>query len=317
MEKRILGKTGIEVTELCFGALPYGPLQKNLDVEEAFYVTAHALINGINFIDTAQVYETYEPIRLAIKQTDIRPVIASKSNASSYENMENAVYEALEKMDVDYIDIFHLHAARAETDVFEKSAGALLCLKDLKKKGIIKAVGISTHNPAVVKAAAFREDIDVVFSIINKYGKGIYKGTKEEMLQAIEICVKNQKGLYLMKALGGGNLVNEYKECVDYVRNIEGYASIALGMVSKDEVEYNVGYFNGITDDDKLPMINRESKYYEVSEPLCASCGKCILACHSEAIKIRENGKARIDLDKCVTCGYCTKECAYLAIRYF
>ncbi len=56
MKKVILGNTGYEVTEICFGCLPFGPLQKNLPVEEAAEVLSYGLDLGINFIDTAQMY---------------------------------------------------------------------------------------------------------------------------------------------------------------------------------------------------------------------------------------------------------------------
>lgn len=316
MEKRILGRTGIEVTELCLGTLPYGPLQKNLLIEEVVKIVSMGLRAGINFVDTAQTYGTYESIRLAIKETGIRPVIASKSPAIAYEDMRNAVYEALEKLDIKYIDIFLLHAARAETDVFDKRAGAWQCLQELKAKGVIKAIGIATHNPSVVEVAANREDVDVVFPIINKEGKGIYNGTREDMTVSISRAFEANKGIYFMKALGGGNLINDYQECMDYVRNIKGYASIAIGMVSENEVLYNVSYFDGITDAQKLPIIDKDSKYYSVLSHICKGCGECTLVCHSNALRINENGKAQIDLEKCVYCGYCTDACPLYAIRF-
>src|SRR5690554_5328414 len=132
MKKTSLGNTGIEVTELCFGVLPVGPLQKNLPVEDSAEIIAYALEKGINFLDTAQMYKTYPHIKRALEKTSIRPVIASKSNSHTYEEMEEAILEALEAMKVDYIDIFHLHAAKAETDVFEVRQGALQCLLDYK-----------------------------------------------------------------------------------------------------------------------------------------------------------------------------------------
>ena len=149
MKKRMLGNTGLEVTELCFGALPFGPLQKNLPLEEATAVLCAALEGGINFIDTAQIYKTYAPIREALQQTKKRPVIASKSPASTYEGMQEAIEEALNELNLDEIGIFHLHAARVGEDVFTERQGALECLYDNKARGRIKAVGISTHSVKV------------------------------------------------------------------------------------------------------------------------------------------------------------------------
>ena len=96
-----------------------GPRQKNLNLVECTDLVAFAHCKkGINFIDTAQMYETYLPIRKAMEKTGIRPVIASKSTASSYEGMEEAILEALSKLNISSIDIFLLHAARVDEKVF-------------------------------------------------------------------------------------------------------------------------------------------------------------------------------------------------------
>lgn len=316
MKKNILGNTGLEVTELCFGALPMGPLQKNMDVKECTEVIAHALKKGINFIDTAQMYRTYDPIREAIKQTGIEPVISTKSTASTYEEMDNAVKEALEKLDRKYIDIFFLHAARAETDVFEVRKGALECLLDYKKKGIIKAVGISTHNVKVVELAALRDDIDVVFPIVNKKGIGILQGTVGEMIEAIKLCNQKGKGVMLMKVLGGGIMINEFNESLKFARSIEGYHSIAIGMVSKEEVDFNVDYFNGLFDEKRTPSLSGYSKRYSVVDVLCKGCRSCVAVCPGMAMEFdEERKKAYIVQEKCLTCGYCTSACREFAIR--
>jgi aryl-alcohol dehydrogenase-like predicted oxidoreductase len=110
MKKLKLGKTEIEVTELCFGALPMGPLQKNIDDETGAKIIEKALLGGVNFIDTAQLYKTYKPIKMALERTGIRPVIASKCKESEYNAMEDAVGEALRSLNLEYIDIFHMHA---------------------------------------------------------------------------------------------------------------------------------------------------------------------------------------------------------------
>lgn len=314
MQKRILGRSGIEVTELCFGALPMGPLQKNIPDEESAEIVAMALEGGITFVDTAQMYRTYPPIKQAIEKTGIRPVIASKSTAASYEEMEKAINEALEGMGIDYIDIFHLHAAKANPDVFDIRKGALQCLQDYKSKGIVKAIGISTHNVKLVEAVAARPEIDIVFPLINKTGRGIIEGTAEDMHKAIALCEQNGKGIYLMKVLGGGTLIDDYEGCMEYARNLDCYHSIAVGMVSKEEVLYNIRYFNGEKDlEDIIIIKNRKS--VKVIQVVCLGCGTCIEACHSDALAFNNDGKAFIDQSKCVQCGYCIATCPHFAIR--
>ncbi|MGB7605854.1 MAG: aldo/keto reductase [Lutisporaceae bacterium] len=314
MKKRILGRTGIEVTELCFGALPMGPIQKNLSIEENSRIIELALKKGVNFIDTAEMYKTYEPIAIAIKNTGIRPIIASKSNKKTYEGMEAAVNEALELLNVDYIDIFHLHAAREGADAFEVYADALKCLVDMKKQGKIKAIGISTHSIAVTNIAAEHQLIDVVFPIINMKGRGIIDGTKEEMIAAIKKVHKAGKGIYLMKVLAGGGLIRQYKQALEFAKSIEAYASIAIGMTSLEEVLYNVSYFSGEEVKDLSNSVASLKKAL-VSRALCKSCGKCIATCPNKAINFDEEKKASINKSLCITCGYCTPVCPEFAIR--
>ena len=77
-QKKIqLGKSGIEVTELCFGTLILGHLQANMEPSEGALAIRRALELGINFIDTAKGYKTYDHTRLGIDGfRDV--VIASK-----------------------------------------------------------------------------------------------------------------------------------------------------------------------------------------------------------------------------------------------
>lgn len=313
MKKRILGKTGLEVTELCFGALPFGPLQKNLPLEEATAVLDAALAGGVNFIDTAQGYKTYAPIREAIHKIKERPVIATKSPAATYEEMQKAIDEALNELNVEEIDLFHLHAARAGEDVFTKRRGALECLLDNKARGRIKAVGISTHSVKVTAKAATLDEIDVVFPLLNRTGMGILEGNRAEMEKAIAQCVAAGKGVYLMKALAGGSLVGDFASALAYIRSVPGWAAVAIGMVSKAEVEYNLAYFEG-RQPTTLPSLEAMEKRFLVVESLCAGCLKCVDTCPNHAI-VEKDGKGFIQREKCLTCGYCMGECPQFAIR--
>ena len=314
MKKIVLGNTNLEVTELCFGALPFGPLQKNLAPEESAEILSYALDLGVNFIDTAQMYKTYEPIKIALRNRKNRPIIATKTHCLTYEDTKDAVEEALKGMGVDYIDIFHLHSARYSTDVFNIKKDVLKCLKEYKEKGIIKAIGISTHSVKVVAKAAYRDDIDVVFPLINKVGRGILEGTVDEMKDAINLCEREGKGIYLMKVLGGGTLIDDFKESVEFARYLSDNYSIAIGMVSKEEVLFNVKYFNGEQDLDGI-INTKNKKEIKVFEGVCVSCGSCIKACHSNAISFNDKEKAFIDQSKCIQCGYCIAACPSFAIR--
>lgn len=314
MKKTSLGNTGISVSELCFGVLPMGPLQAKIPIDEGAELILSALNQGVNFLDTAQAYLTYPYIKKALESFSGEVIIASKSAAASYEDMEQAINEALKEMGREYIDIFHMHAAKVTTKIFEEREGALRCLKDYKRKGIIRAIGISTHLVDVVNLASERQEIDIVFPIINKMGLGIVGGTAEEMIKAIAKAHQNGKGLYAMKALAGGHLIDDIKSSFDFVRNIEGINSVAVGMVRKEELNLNLSLFNNIDVAQHLfPKKAYSEKRLFVSR-FCKGCGTCVETCPNGALSIN-NGKANVNHDSCILCGYCNPVCPEFALR--
>lgn len=314
MKKYSLGKTEIKVTELCFGALPIGPLQSNISVEKGAKLIRASLERGINFIDTAEVYKTYPHIRKALEGYNGEVIIATKSSAETYKKMEQSIKDALESLNRTYIDIFLLHAARVTPSVFEERAGALKCLNDYKAKGVIRAIGISTHVMEIVSRAAEVKDIDIIFPIINKLGMGIIDGSVDDMVKAISGAHRVGKGLYAMKALAGGHLIDQLEESFNFVRNIKGISSIAVGMVNQKELELNLKIFNDeeITQELLTQKIKPGKRLFILS--FCKGCGTCVKTCPNNALSL-ENGKAVVDHKLCILCGYCNPVCPEFAIR--
>lgn len=316
LKTKVLGRTGIEVTELCFGVLPMGPSQFGLDPEVGGRVILEALERGVTFLDTAQSYRTYPHIRHAFDRLPDRGagiVVSTKSHAKTEEDMKKAVEEARRELGKDVIDIMLLHAAREDTNVFSDRKGALDALLELKAKNVVRAVGLSTHSARVVKAAKDIEEIDIIFPIINVRGLGILHGTREDMVHGIEEASLAGKGLFAMKALGGGNLLSDRKGSLDYVRNLPGISSVAVGMVNRDELEMNLLMFEDRPVPDELAERTKRQKQLIV-QPFCIGCGTCVSVCPNFAMVIRDS-KAVNDKEKCILCGYCAPVCPQFAIR--
>ncbi len=314
MRKSLLGKTGLEVTELCFGALPMGPLQAKMAPADAVELLSAAIDAGINFFDTAELYGTQTYLGQAIRARRDKVVIATKSVAATYEEMEKSVHRSLAELGVETIDVYHLHAARVTAAVFAERAGALQCLCDYRRKGIIRAVGISTHAIEVVRAAAGREEIDVVFPLINRTGLGIIDGTAAAMVEAIGLVVAAGKGVYAMKALAGGHLIDNPGEAFAFVRAIPGVQSLAVGMLNHHELAMNLRLFRGeAVPPELLALTGKKQKHLLVSH-FCVGCGSCVAACPNQALTL-QSGKAVVDPTKCLLCGYCSPHCPQFAIR--
>jgi len=318
MEKVQLGKEGPLVTELCFGTLPMGPLQTNISIDKGAEVIKYAINNGgINFLDTAHVYRTYGHIKEAVKNINRGNfILASKTKASSYQEVQTEVKEDLELLKLDYFDIFHIHAAREENP-FEVRAEALNALVDLKQEGLIRNIGIATHYVKVVKEAALRDEVDIIFAIINKEGMGIVDGDAKDMLSALKKAKSNDKGIYAMKTLAGGRLINEVESSINFIRKKEFIDVLAIGMVDKKEVDFNIALFNN--DEKRVKELTNEMKVknykkLRIMSHLCTKCGNCVEECPNFALHLGKNS-SEVDHSKCILCGYCTRVCPELAIR--
>lgn len=316
MEYHLLGKTGIKVSRLCFGALTIGPLQKKLNADAGAAVIEEALRLGVNFIDTAELYGTYPHIKRAIQRSGSRPVICSKCYAYTREDAKKSVDKALTGMGIDRIDLFLMHEQESEFTI-RGHWEAFEYYLELKQQGIIKAVGISTHHIAAVEAAAKVPEIDIIHPIVNMRGLGICDGNLPEMLEAIRNAYEAGKGIYGMKAFGGGNLLSDFEESLRFVLGLPYLQSIAVGMQSVDEVRMNVALFENIETIDqfreKISLGNPKALHVDF---WCEGCGKCVDRCKQNALSMRE-GKLHIEREKCVLCGYCSACCPAFALKVY
>jgi uncharacterized protein len=321
MEKTPLGNTGIEVTPVGMGTLTMGFSQKNLPIVEGAAVIRYAVEAGINFLDTAQYYDTYRYIRPALAKIKSDgqplPVICSKTLETGYDETVQAVEECLQELDIPVVDIFLLHEVRSTADFYQRS-DAWKALIDLKNRGIIRAIGISTHHVDACLEMSHIPACDVVFPLINRAGLGIRNGnnpgTRKEMEDAISACVNAGIGIFTMKAFGGGNLIVDYRECLDYASSIPGNSSVMIGMANTKQVDAAIQYFTQKLPEDYQP--DTSGKRLMVDQSDCEGCGTCKSRCVSQAIFWNENGLAEIDPAKCVHCGYCAPVCPVRAIIF-
>lgn len=314
MKRVKLGDTGIEATELCFGTLTMSWLQNNIPAEEGGRVIARALDLGVDFVDTAQAYQTYDHVAAAIRGRTRMPVIASKSHALTYEDMKSAVEQGLEQMGLERIDIFLLHLVRSEEN-FRDRDGALKCLLEYKDKGVIRAIGLSTHTVEGIRPALEHPEIEIALPCINRKGLGINDASLEEMLSVLRELRSMGKGVYVMKPLGGGHLFNEVEDSLNFIRALECVDALAVGMKSEAEVEMNTYIF----DDRAVPEDVREqakqvAKKLIIYHRICQGCGSCVEHCDQGALSLVDE-KAVVDESKCILCGYCAEECPVFGIR--
>jgi aryl-alcohol dehydrogenase-like predicted oxidoreductase/NAD-dependent dihydropyrimidine dehydrogenase PreA subunit len=309
-----IGTTGMSVTELCHGTLILGRLQADLTPEQGAAAIRKSFDMGVNFYDTAQGYQTYPHLALGLKGVDRnKVVIASKSHARSYEEMKAAVEECLRELSLEQIGIFHLHQVQSLEDLKGRQ-GALDCLIEYKKRGIIRAIGASLHTIAGMNAVNNEPAIDVVFPVLNMRGQGIIDGKLEDMLKVLQESKERGKFVYAMKPLGGGHLYKEIEEAFSFLRELPTCDAIACGMKDEAEVEMNVGIFNNQRVSEEV-----KNRVHAVARRLiiydrCIACGLCVDECDQGALTLGEK-KAEVDMSKCILCGYCAAVCPEYVIR--
>jgi len=172
--KVTLGRCGIVGTRLGLGtaawphAIPY---------EETVAMLRAAFDAGIRHIDTAPLYGTEPIIGRALQELDLPPDIVLATKAGSYMDAElgihyngyrarqiyRSVERSLKRLGADFLHIVHIHDVRTEhlDEVFAKG-GALEALLDLKRQGVIGAVGMGTLGLDCLQAAVDSGDFDVI-----------------------------------------------------------------------------------------------------------------------------------------------------------
>ncbi|NTW72967.1 MAG: 4Fe-4S dicluster domain-containing protein [Eubacteriaceae bacterium] len=308
-----LGNTGILVSKLCFGSLTLGPLQANLSVERGGELIAYAMEKGVNFLDTAALYNNYGQIREGLKRSSRELIIATKSYDFERSGIKANFENARRSLDRDVIDIFMLHEQENEMTI-KGHMEALDYLLEQKVKGNLKAVGISTHRVEGVLGACKFDFLDVIHPIMNFRGLGIEDGSAADMEKAITYAHSKGKGIFAMKPLGGGNLIKEREEAFKYLSQQKNIHSIAIGMQSEAEIEYNIAMVLG----EEVPAdisetTARRTKTLHIDE-WCIGCEACISVCGQKAL-FMEQGKAQVNKEKCILCGYCGAKCPQFCIK--
>lgn len=309
LERTFLGRTGISVPRLCFGALTISPLQCALPVSEgARLLCLAAQKYGIDFVDTAELYQTYPYIREALRETPL--TVCTKSYAYDAKTAEDSFRQAVEGIGREYIDIFMLHEQESE-HTLRGHAEALAYFRKKKEEGLIGAVGVSTHFVQVVRRLCKTGEADVVFPLINVDGIGIQDGSRQDMEEAIAESARLGMGVMAMKALGGGHLIGRREEALKYALQLPGVHSVAVGMQSEEEIACNVAIAEGRAFD---PQLAAKKKRTLMVHDWCLGCGNCVKRCKQGALFL-ENGKAKVDMEKCVLCGYCGSACKEMCLK--
>jgi predicted aldo/keto reductase-like oxidoreductase len=265
MQNRVLGRTGLSVSEIGFGGIP---IQK-IGEKEAVDIIRKSGKCGVNFIDTGRAYNDSErKIGLAIKNERKKWIIASKSPAVTYERMKQDVLTGLKELNADVIELYQLHHIKSESMLKEamKKNGAYVALKEFQKEGKINFIGITSHEPKVLEKAIKTDKFDTVMASYNYF--------EREAETLIKTCKKKNIGVIIMKPLAGG-LIQNAPSAIRFCLSNDGVSSVIPGIHTDTELKEDVIdvlksiKFTG-TDKKKLDKEGLKKEKY------CHACGYCV-----------------------------------------
>jgi aryl-alcohol dehydrogenase-like predicted oxidoreductase len=247
MKKRKLGKTGLEVSEICLGTMTWG--QQNTE-SEGHQQMDYALDKGINFFDTAEMYavppkketqgsteriigswfkerKSRDKVILATKVSGRSPLNWLRDGDKATEQSKEQIFEAVDKslirLGVDYIDLYQLHWPDRPMNLFGGSINyehmdepsidisiILDSLNELVKSGKIRYIGLSNETPWGTMKFLHHSEISStprVQSIQNAYN--LLNRTFE--IGGSEVAHREDVGLLAYSPIAQGYLSGKYQ----------------------------------------------------------------------------------------------------------
>jgi predicted aldo/keto reductase-like oxidoreductase len=238
-QQAALGDTGIQVSRLSFGTAFVGPLSDHLSTQEGAALLLQALDQGISFWDTSGDYSTHVHVACALRRIRREQVTV----VSKLREPGTTVEQVLDELGTPYLDILFVHeVGLAGVDVAREMARAW---QGEKERGLVRAIGVSTHSAQVTRLAAQWPEVDVLMVPINATGvctsdSSIEDGDIEQMLDATRQAWTAEKGIVVMKVMGCGSLADRPGEAISFAARLPYVHSLCIVMRNWAEVQENV-----------------------------------------------------------------------------
>lgn len=312
MEYRVLGRTGIKVSAVGIGGEGF----EGKAYEECEKIIDCAMKEGINFID---IYNSNPVLRTnagkALSRYPRESFVIEGHICSTWDDgqyrrtrdikeVKESYEDLLRRMNLDYVDVGMIHYVDDEKDFNHIFNGEIIeYAKELKNKGTIKSIGISTHNPDIAFKAVESGLIDVILFSINPaydmlpasedvdilfeeetFKDRVYQGVDEKRNRLYQTCENEGVALTVMKGFGAGVLLSDDQspfgkamtpvQCIHYCLNRPAVASVMVGAANCDEVIASSAYCKA-TDEEKdySEILANAPKSSFIGH--CMYCGHC------------------------------------------
>ncbi|QHI73708.1 aldo/keto reductase [Aminipila terrae] len=289
------GKTGLKVSRFGLGCMRFPDNEA-----EAIEMVRYALDHGVNYIDTAYVYQGSENITGKSLKDGYRnkTYLATKSpiwNITTYNDFEKYLDEQLKRLQTDYIDVYLLHNLGFDNWQKVKRFDGLTFLDKMVKKGKIRHTAFSYHGPLeLFKEVTESYDWEMAQIQLNILDEFYQVGT-----QGLKYLAEKGIAAVIMEPLKGGSIVNQYPPevkgilsnypekrtlvewCFRWLYNMPEVSVVISGTSTLAQLKENLDIFhkaecNVMTTED-LNLINRIREAFEKKKGIdCTGCSYCM-----------------------------------------
>ena len=311
MQKRMLGKTGLMVSEIGFG----GEWLERHSEDEAVELMRYAGNKGINIIDCWMPDPKSRDIIGRAMQGNrenwyVQGHLGSTWQDGQYVRSRDLNYvkpafeDLLARLRTDYIDLGMIHYVDTMEDWERLQDSAYMdYVEELKEKGAIRHIGMSSHNPETAQAAvrsgriemllfsvnpAFdmlpaNEDLDELLSEGYQYD-GKLAGIDAERAELYRLCEEKNVGITVMKGFAGGRLFDDKRspfgvslspvQCIHYALTRPGVSSILCGYDTKEQIDQALHYEDASEEEKDYASVLANAPFHSYRGE-CTYCGHC------------------------------------------
>ena len=313
------GYLGDNIPKLGFGLMRLPMIGEEIDMEQTISMVDTFMAKGFTYFDTAYVYingKSEVACREALVKRYPRDsfTVATKlpllDNVETEEDMQKIFDTSMERLGVDYIDFYLLHAM--DKTKFEKAdkIGAWDFIFKMKEQGKIKHCGFSFHDSADVLEEALQKHPEAEFVQLQIN----YVDWESENVQArkcYEVCLKHNKPIVIMEPVKGGSLAAMVPEVQDilkaenpelsipswavrYCAGLDNIVTVLSGMSTQAQMDDNVSYmenFQPLTEKEQAVLNKAVETLNAIPTIPCTACRYCVDDCPMQ-INIPEIFKA-------------------------
>lgn len=355
MEYRELPHGGEKISILGFGTGSIG-MVGDREIEAAVTM---ALENGINYFDMASADASPFPVFgrvVAGKRKDVYFQIHFGANykggkygrTTDLDAVKASVDWQLSALKTDYIDFGFIHCIDEESNLQKVLQGGILgYIQELKSQGVIRHIGLSSHTPAIGHKMLDTGLLDMLMFSINPaydftggeeadYETGNYAvGSASERLKLYQRCETSGVAISVMKAFGGGQLLDaatspfgraltEY-QCIQYALDKPGVVTVLPGVRNCEDLKRLIGFVNAAPEEKDYSLLGTFTPR-EV-EGVCVYCNHCQpcpigldvglinkyydLSVAGDALARDHYANLEKKAGDCIGCGHCDGRCPF------